>query len=156
MSLSEETACLRRLPLFGKVEESHLKLLSFASQRVSFMAGETFIRQGEPATHAFVMMDGTVDVLLDAGDGGGARIINTIAGNQVIGEIGLLAGGRRTASCRARTAVTGLKLDATLFLQLVRASPEFAIGIMRELAQRLDRSTTQLRDALSAAAETPA
>src|SRR5258706_178568 len=54
MSLQEECDVLRRVPMFQAMEESQLKLLSFASERVNFMPGETFLRQGDMGDNAYV------------------------------------------------------------------------------------------------------
>ncbi|TAD89932.1 MAG: cyclic nucleotide-binding domain-containing protein [Alphaproteobacteria bacterium] len=146
MSLMEEAESLRKVPLFAKVEESHLKLLSFTAERVSFMDGETFIRQGDIGDHAFLILDGEVEILFETTEE--ARLFNVMRANQMVGEIALLRDSRRSASCRARGAVTCLRLSRDVFFHLIRHSPDFAIGIMKELAYRLDYGAEQVRDIL--------
>ncbi len=151
MSLTEETESLRKVPLFAKVEESHLKLLSFTAERVSFMPGEVFIRQGDMGEHAFLILNGEVEILFETADE--ARVFNVIRANQMVGEIALLRESRRTASCRAKSDVTCLRLSRDVFFHLIKSSPDFAIGIMRELAYRLDYGADKVRDILRGQAQ---
>jgi len=145
MSLQQETEMLRNIPMFSTMDAARLKLLSFTSERVSYMPGEEFIKQGEVGESAFVIMSGEVEVILQTADG--PLMLGTIGANQLVGEIALLHSGRRTASLRAKTAVSCLLLSKDVFFHLLREFPDFALAVMRDLAARLERVTAQLSDA---------
>jgi CRP-like cAMP-binding protein len=145
MSLQQETEMLRNIPMFATMDAARLKLLSFTSERVSYMPGEEFIKQGEVGESAFVIMSGEVEVMLQTGEG--PLILGTIGANQLVGEIALLHSGRRTASLRAKTAVSCLLLSKDVFFHLLREFPDFSLAVMRDLAARLERVTAQLSDA---------
>ena len=145
MSLQQETEMLRSIPMFSTMDAARLKLLSFTSERVSYMAGEEFIKQGEVGESAFVIMSGEVEVIIETTDG--PLTVGTIGANQLVGEIALLHSGRRTASLRAKTAVSCLLLSKDVFFHLLREFPDFALAVMRDLAARLERVTAQLSDA---------
>ncbi|MBV8169896.1 MAG: cyclic nucleotide-binding domain-containing protein [Alphaproteobacteria bacterium] len=144
MSLQQETEMLRSIPMFSTMDAARLKLLSFTSERVSYMAGEEFIKQGEVGESAFVIMSGEVEVIIETGDG--PLTVGTIGANQLVGEIALLHSGRRTASLRAKTPVSCLLLSKDVFFHLLREFPDFSIAVMRDLAARLERITAQLRE----------
>jgi CRP-like cAMP-binding protein len=147
MSLHEEVELLRRVPMFAAMDVSRLKLLSFASERVSFMSGEAFIRQGEEGETAYLIISGEADVLAE---GGGREIqLGSVGQHQVVGDIALLHSGKRTATVRARTAMTCLLLTRDVFFHLVRESPDFALAVMRDLARRLERSSATMRSVMS-------
>ena len=48
---------------------------------------------------------------------------------------------------RTTEAMTALRISKELFFRLVAEFPQMAVEIMRELAQRLDRTTNDLREA---------
>jgi len=144
MSLQQETEMLRNIPMFSTMDAARLKLLSFTSERVSYMPGEEFIKQGEVGESAFVIMSGDVEVIIETGNG--PLVVGTIGANQLVGEIALLHSGRRTASLRAKTPVSCLMLSKDVFFHLLREFPDFSLAVMRDLAARLERITAQLRE----------
>jgi CRP-like cAMP-binding protein len=136
---------LRSIPMFSTIDPARLKLLSFTSERVSYMAGEEFIKQGEIGDSAFVIMSGTCEVVIDTA--AGPATIGTVGANQLVGEVALLHSGRRTATIRAQTPVSCLLLSKDVFFHLLREFPDFSLAVMRDLAGRLERSTLQVRQA---------
>ena len=64
-----------------------------------------------------------------------------------MGEIAILIDVPRTATIRAETELTTLVLSKDLFFRMVAEFPEMAVEIMRELAHRLESTTSQLREA---------
>jgi CRP/FNR family transcriptional regulator, cyclic AMP receptor protein len=144
MSLQQETETLRNIPMFSTIDPARLKLLSFTSERVSYMPGEEFIKQGEVGDSAFVVMSGEVDVILNTPDG--PLTVSSLGANQLVGEIALLHSGRRTATLRAKTPVVCLLLSKDVFFHLLREFPDFSLAVMRDLAARLERVTAQFGD----------
>lgn len=140
---------LRNVPMFAGLDGSKLKLLSFASDRVSFMPGEEFIHQGERGEEAYLILDGTAEVVVETAQGEVA--MSEMGRNHLVGIIAVLHNGLRTATVRAKTDVVCLKLPKDVFFHLIRDLPDFALAVMRELADTVDRTTLQLRDAVSAA-----
>jgi CRP/FNR family cyclic AMP-dependent transcriptional regulator len=144
MSLQQETEMLRNIPMFSTIDSARLKLLSFTSERVSYMVGEEFIKQGEVGDSAFVIMSGECDVIIDTPNGPVA--VATLGSNQLVGEIALLHNGRRTATLRAKTPVVCLLLSKDVFFHLLREFPDFSLAVMRDLADRLERVTALFGD----------
>ena len=146
MSLQDETEVLRNIPMFSTMDPARLKLLSFTSERVSYMPGEEFIKQGEVGDSAFVIISGETEVIIQTADG--PQAVGIVPAGQLVGEIALLRAGRRTATLRAKTPVTGLLLSRDVFFHLLREFPDFSLAVMRDLAARLERATGQLAEAL--------
>lgn len=149
MSLNEEVEVLRRIPLFSKIEPSKLKLLAFTSERVTFHAGQDVFRQGDVGDSAYIILDGTADVII--GSPTGEIVVAHVGRNDFVGEIAILCDVPRTATVRATSELVTLAISKELFFRLITEFPQMAIEIMRELAHRLENTNAQLRRAVSGA-----
>jgi len=145
MILKEEVELLRRVPLFAGVEPSKLKLLAFTSDRMSFEAGQTLFEQGDPGDAAYVVLNGSAEVLVNRA---GSQIkVADLEKNAIVGEIAILCDVPRTATVRAQDRLETLKISKDQFLRLLAEFPDMAIEIMRVLADRLGRTTAELSEA---------
>lgn len=147
MSLQEEVELLRNIPLFAKIDPSKLKLLAFTSERLTYAADENLFEQGDAGDAAYIIIGGEADVIV--GTPGGPLVVATLKQNEIVGEIAILCDVPRTATVRAKTQLTALRITKELFFSLIIEFPEIAVEIMRELATRLERTTTQLREAIA-------
>lgn len=141
-SLSEEVDMLRRVPLFSQIEPSKLKLLAFTSERLSFDAQQDVFRQGDEGDAAYVIMQGSADVVVNTPKG--ETVVAVLSDNAFIGEIAILCDVPRTATIRAKSELQTLKIKKEDFLGLVKEFPEMAVEVMRELAARLGKTTSEL------------
>ncbi|MGE4221562.1 MAG: cyclic nucleotide-binding domain-containing protein [Alphaproteobacteria bacterium] len=149
MSLQEEVELLRRIPLFAKIEAAKLKLLAFTSERLTYQAGDLLFEQGAVGDSAYVIIAGSAEVLMDAP--GGAITVATIDQHQIVGEIAILCDVPRTATVRAVSDLIALRVSKDHFFRLIEEFPQMAVEIMRELAHRLEATTSRLREAMLAA-----
>ncbi len=145
MSLEEEAKLLKNIGLFAHLDPSKLKLLAFTSQWLKFQPGEELCRQGQRGDSAYIITEGTAEVLVDSDTG--PLLVATRGKNEVIGEMSILCDTPRTATVRARDTVSTLHISKDVFMQLVKGSPDIAVQIIRTLASRLDESTNKLKDA---------
>ena len=141
-SLSDEVDMLRRVPLFAQIEPSKLKLLAFTSERLNFDEAQDVFRQGDEGDAAYVIMDGSADVVVNTPNG--ETVVASLGGNDFIGEIAILCDVPRTATIRAKTQLQTLKINKEDFLGLMKEFPEMAVEVMRELADRLGKTTAEL------------
>lgn len=147
MSLQEEVELLRRIPLFAKVEPPKLKLLAFASERVTFEAGQELFHQGDVPDAAYIVIDGVADVMLDTPRG---RVtVAEIGRNELVGEMGIICDMPRTATVLAKSQLVTLKVNKDLLLRMITDFPTMAIEMMRVLAHRLEHTNAQLREAVA-------
>jgi CRP-like cAMP-binding protein len=145
MSLTEEVDLLRRIPLFAKLEPSKLKLLAFTSERLTFQAGQPLFHQGDMGDAAYVIMDGQADVIVETPQG--PLTVAHLKRNDFVGEIAILCDVPRTATVTAISELVTLRIAKELFFRLVTEFPQMAVEIMRVLAQRVEKTTADLRDA---------
>ena len=145
MSLDQEVDILRKIPLFADVDPPKLKLMAFASERLTFKPGEAVVRQGDPGDAAYVIIAGTADVVVKTPSG--PLTVASMECNDIVGDIAILIDVPRTATVTARGELITLKLTKDLFFQLVNDFPEMAVEVMRVLATRLEQTTAALREA---------
>src|SRR4051812_30747300 len=128
MMLKDEVQTLRQVPLFSRVAPAKLKLLAFASDRVSYRAGETLFFQGDPGDAAYVILAGKADVLNESP--GGQIKVAELGFNTIVGEIAILCNTSRTATVKASMPLEALRIRKEDFLKLLADYPEMAIEIM--------------------------
>ena len=146
MSLNQEVELLKNIPLFARVEPSKLKLLAFASERLTFNPGRELFHQGDHADKAYIIIEGDAAVLVDTPNG--TIKVATLSKNALVGEIGILCDVPRTATVKAESKVVTLAIARDVFFQMVTEFPQMGVEIMRELARRLERTTAQLTQAV--------
>ena len=148
MSLTEEVALLKSIPLVAKIEPSKLKLLAFTSERLTFDPEQVLCKQGDPGDSAYVVIDGEVRISIDAPTAPTGRIdIATLGPGAIVGEIAILCDVPRTATVTSTGKTVTLRISKELFFRLITEFPQIAVEVMRELAHRLEKTNLQLREA---------
>ena len=144
MSIEQEVEILRRIPLFANVEAAKLKLMCFASERITYKSGQSLFEQGDVGDAAFIIIEGAADVIVthDA-----PLVVAQVGKDDIVGEIAILVDIPRTATVTATSDLTTLKITKDLFFRMITDFPEMGVEIMRVLAQRLEKTTAQLLQA---------
>ena len=99
----------------------------------SYAAGEVIFAEGDRGDAMFVVRTGEVTIER------GGRVMETLSGGGVFGEMALIDGSPRSATVRAKTDCEVAPINEKTFLFLVHETPFFAIAVMRTLADRLRR-----------------
>lgn len=150
MNLNEEVELLKGVPIFAKIESAKLKLLAFTSERMNFAAGQELFHQGDQGDAMYVILGGVADVLIDSA--AGQIAVAELKKNGFVGEIAILCDVPRTATIKAREALSTLKISKDMFYRLVAEFPQMAVEVMRELAHRLEDTNQKLQAATNKAA----
>jgi len=108
------------LPMLNKGEQ--VRLLS-RLEPINFAPGATIIKQGDPATHFYILVKGRVDIAVRH-ESGAEIVVNHLEAGSYFGEMGILEGGRRTATVRAApdSEVVVMQLERDAFVGLVKNS----------------------------------
>ena len=112
---------------------------------MKFKPDSILCKQGDIGDAAFVIIDGSADVIVDTPKG--PLTVATLSKNDVVGEIAILIDVPRTATIKATSELTTLKISKDLFFRLVREFPQIAVEMMRVLAERVVRTTEELQKA---------
>ncbi|WMS41001.1 Crp/Fnr family transcriptional regulator [Acuticoccus sp. MNP-M23] len=142
MTLDNDTAALRKIPLFRGVDDQKLRLLAFMSERARFEAGESLMAEGEYGDVAYIILSGEADVVINSPSG--EQLVATVGKNDFVGEIAILIDVPRTATVRAKTTLMALAIQKDQFFKLLTNFPDMAVEVMRALAHRLERTTREV------------
>jgi CRP-like cAMP-binding protein len=123
---------LAGMPLFAGVPKRHMRKIATLTREHRFHAGAVIVRHGERGDGFFVVLEGTASVLRAAG-----LPPLTLGPGDYFGEIALIDGAERTATVVAKTEVWCLRLGSAAFFKLLRAEPEIAILLLKQLAGRI-------------------
>ncbi|SDH69932.1 cyclic nucleotide-binding domain-containing protein [Roseospirillum parvum] len=115
--------------------------------------GEVICREGEESTSAFVILDGQVDLFKD-GAVGPVRLA-TLGKGDLLGEVGTLDNGPRSATAVAVGDVRLKVIPREVFLKQIQNDPDTALKIMARMARRLRHTSDLLVTRQTAAAPAP-
>jgi CRP-like cAMP-binding protein len=148
VSIEQEVEILRKIPLFANIDPAKLKLMCFASERLTFKPGQSLFDQGDSADSAYIIAAGTADVIVTTDK---PTVVAKLAQNDIVGEIAILCEVPRTATVTATSELTTLRITKDLFFRMVTDFPEMGVEVMRVLAHRLEQTTAQLTKERTAA-----
>ncbi len=106
---------------------------------VNYQAGETIFYEGDDSKDIYILVSGELDVLK------GKRIISQISGQGTLfGEISYLLNQGRTATIKARTDASLIKIPEEKIEEFFKRFPELGPEITKLLAKRLDEASCVL------------
>ena len=153
MSLDSEVELIRRLPLFSKIDLPMLKLLCFSSDRLTFNAGQVLFNAGDTADAAYIVIEGNVAISRPTPTG--PVVVANLGSMEIVGEIAIFSDVQRTATVTATSRVDALRIAKEQFMSIIRANPDAALELIRQLALRLAKTTARLSDSLAPSAAAP-
>jgi CRP-like cAMP-binding protein len=127
-----------------------LKVVAYMRPKV-IPAGTVFIEEGEVRKTDYMMLvlEGDIAVENELPGLNESMVVNVIGPGHLIGEMGLLDGSPRSATCTATTDVVVAVLSRTALMRLLQAEPRVAsrllLAISTRMAQRLRDTTRKLR-----------
>jgi CRP/FNR family cyclic AMP-dependent transcriptional regulator len=130
---------LARVALFAELSDDELTDIAVSTREVAVAEGERIATQGDNAYEFFVVEEGEADVLRDG------EVIAWVGPGDVMGEIGLLVTGTRTASIVARTPMTLMAMFSREFKQVERRTPAVAERLRAIMRDRVARTGYQSR-----------
>ena len=128
---------LRRVPLFSMLEPEDLQRVSAAAVERTYAAGEALMNQGDVGDELIVIVEGTVDVVQQDGNGS-RRFIRSYGAGDHIGELAVLRQGIRVATVLAdERGARGLVLNGGAVQAILRERPDAAMAMLATLAERI-------------------
>lgn len=100
-----------------------------------FRDGESIYHQGDESLWAFEVLEGAVELVRDGPEG--LTVMARLKAGELFGELGIIDNAPRTASARARGAVTLKAIPRDEFLRQMESDPETALKVMTKLAKRM-------------------
>jgi len=107
-------------PFLAGIPDEELDAVASAASEREFATGETLISEGDFGHSLFLVEEGTADVSIDG------TSIGRVGPGDLIGEVAVLASGRRTASVVAASPIRAISFFKRDVWALERAAPEAA------------------------------
>ncbi len=134
----QKVICLQNSSFFNNLPFELLLEIARLGEEVHLSSQETLFQEGEPADGLYFVLSGELEVRM------GGACVNRLTDGAVLGEIALLDGGVRTASCVSRGNLLLLRFEPTLFDEIVEDYPEVARRVLSTLVERFRGIGVQL------------
>ena len=131
MTIDDEMSALREVPAFAMLDKKKLKLLAFVSEIADYEAGSTVLKQGETGKHAFVLLDGQIEVSVSHDDG--FSFNREMGQHTFFGEIAVMKNTLRAATITAKTNIVALKITKNTLYELIREEPDLGVRIGHQI-----------------------
>ena len=106
-------------------------LFRFATNTQAFTAGQTIFRAGDAGDYLYVVQQGEIELRVHD------RVVAVVGPGGILGEMALIDRRPRSARAVATADSVLVPVDEAHFLRLVQQTPNFAIQVMRVMADRL-------------------
>lgn len=115
-----------------------LQVMAFAAERQSFNSGQIMLKQGQTATAAYFILNGSVDLHQDR------QKLGRADPGALLGEVAMLAGSQYSLTATATEPVQAVRIDNELFKRVASEYPEFGRAVMEALSEKLGASVREL------------
>ena len=129
-----DTDAIATIPVFAGLNSAQQDSVANACQELDVDAGTKLTEEGDFGYAMFAVTSGSADVLKDG------KVIRSLGPGDVLGEIAVLSGGRRTATVVATTPMRLVMLFNRELWRLERELPDVAIALRATVAERLESS----------------
>jgi CRP/FNR family cyclic AMP-dependent transcriptional regulator len=152
--LAPEEVAARLLVTPSALDELNLadavKIVGYMKPRL-IKAGTVFIREGETRQNDYMLLvlDGDISVENELPGLHESMVVNVMGPGSLIGEMGVIDGAPRSATCTATTDVAVAVLTRSALTRLLKDEPRVAarllLAISKRMADHLRETTRKLR-----------
>ena len=122
------------IPLLAVLDRRALDRVLRSAREQTYSPGETVVKEGDPATRLFVIVEGTATV-----EQATQGTVGKMEAGDFFGELALIEEHGRTATVRAETELTCLIIPAWEFRASLDEHPEMAVPMLTTLISRIHR-----------------
>lgn len=134
---------LASIPFFSEVlDGEEIDILGGNIAPRAFTEGAVMLREGDAGDSLFVVVSGEVDVSIREGDAdkGAARWLARLGPGDIVGEMSLMTGARRSATVSAVTPVIVLDVTKSAIEPILNDAP----ALVERFAAMLERRQAEL------------
>jgi CRP-like cAMP-binding protein len=135
---------LKRSDLFENQPPEVIRAVLDQGEVREFGAGDVVFDQGDEGDRLYIVKSGVLEVLAAPSDGAEPVPVAYLGAGEVLGELALLTGSRRTATVRSPERAELFTLEKAVFLDLMLTLPAFARNLCLVLARRLEATTLKV------------
>jgi CRP-like cAMP-binding protein len=131
---------LKTIPFFADVlDDSELEELAARAYFIDFPAGATPIEEDAPGQAMFIIVSGEAAVTVHGDD----EPVATLGKGDIVGEMSLLTGARRSATVKAVTPLEVIEVNKEALAHVLKASPDL-VDRFAALIDRRQRALDKL------------
>jgi len=135
---------LAEIPLFKGLSDADLGAINLQMRSKVFASGANVIAFEMPGDVIYIIQDGTLKIKVDQADGREV-VIAVLGKGEIVGELSIIDGDRRSADVVTQEKSTLLWLDRERFEQLVQSNSQVTGNLLRILTRRVRLSTEQIQ-----------
>ncbi|EDN65792.1 conserved hypothetical protein [Beggiatoa sp. PS] len=115
-----------------------LSLFSNSQDFVSFTKGQIIFKEGDPGKVMYAIIEGEVEVVVNG------KAVDIVKAGNILGEMALIDTSPRSATAISKTDCKVVPISRRHFTFLIQHTPNFALEVMRVMAERLRHMNAQL------------
>ena len=117
-----------------------IRQLFDASDNVEeYQTGDVIFREGDPAHHMYVVLQGDIELRVDD------RPVGRSRAGDIMGEMAIVGSHKRTATAVAASPCRLAPVTERRFVLLVQEQPYFALHVMKILTDRIVRKEHEMQ-----------
>lgn len=128
---------IAKTEIFSTLERPFHEAIAKETELREYATGDKVVRQGEEGDELFLIVSGTVNVLVEDYALWTEQVVLELGAGQSFGETALLTDEQRTATVQAKEKTVCGVLSRENFDKVLKKLPEVSIAVSRYLAQRL-------------------
>ncbi|MGA7750514.1 MAG: cyclic nucleotide-binding domain-containing protein [Gallionella sp.] len=110
------------------------ELFRHETNLLSLSEGQALFKEGDRGDLMYVLMSGTADIIVHN------RVVETAEAGAIVGEVAMIDDSARSATVVAKSDCKFFPIERKRFNFLVQQTPNFALHVMRVMADRLRKT----------------
>jgi len=151
---TKRAAFLRAVPLFQDLGMRDIGYLIQSLFTKSYAEGEALFKEGDIGRALFIVEQGSVDLVKNAGEGR-TQLLATARSGDFFGEMALIEEQPRSAAAIASTDTVVYLLYRTRLFGLMKARPRVGVTILNQLVKLLSARLRSTSERLVSTVEVP-
>jgi CRP/FNR family transcriptional regulator, cyclic AMP receptor protein len=131
MAGSGVSSMIGSVPFFAGLDEKRRKAIAAQGKELSYKAGDSIVDEGTMGVGFYLVLDGKAEVRKSG------KVIANLGKGQFFGEMSLIDEQPRSADVVAVAPTKCWALSSWAFTSLVKAHPELALAMLKEMVKRL-------------------
>lgn len=143
ISSSRKHQWIKKASLFSGLPDEMLEILAQKTQYVNFLPEDIIFSEHDKGHSLYIVVNGKVDVYKEDEQGNNVHLTELGEGS-FLGEHALLMNSRRSATIKAKTYVTFLRLTAAEVVEMSKIAPELEMKLREADLQRQEADSKLL------------
>jgi CRP-like cAMP-binding protein len=149
---AQRVKAVNGLPLLNALSPEQRQEIAASSKDILLAPGQVLFRQGADGDSFYVVRQGSVDVLLENGNGSEPHKVANLGPQAFFGEMSALTGQPRSATIRAATALAAIEISKDDLNAIFQADPSVMEKISLAVAERNAKNEVTRKGLMSAEA----